>query len=259
MNSFKSLMNTIIRLRDPDNGCPWDIKQNIKTLAPAIFDECCELLDGVANSDYKNIEEELGDIFFTTSLISYVLEQEKKTTVENIINNVNNKMISRHPHVFNQGESLSTSDEVLIQWEKIKIEKEGRVKKHILDKIPESLPSLEKSLEIQKKVSKVGFDWDNIDDVFDKILEEIEEVKHEINHENTTNLEEEIGDLLFSVINLSRKLNINPSLALGRTNKKFTKRFNYVEKEMEKRNIPMSKEEFKLMDNLWEKSKSQDS
>lgn len=256
MNSpFEELVNTIKTLREPINGCPWDLKQNIKSLAPSLLEECCECIDGISNNDIDNVKEELGDIIFTSTLISYILEQEKLTSINEIINTVNNKMISRHPHVFGSGQKLSSSKEVLKQWDEIKTKKEGRVKTKILDQIPSSMPPMDKSYEIQKKVEKVGFDWENINDIFLKITEETEEVKHEIESGDLSKLELEIGDLLFSVINLSRYLKINPSIALSRTNEKFMKRFNIVEEKMKNNKLEISKENFNIMDKFWEESK----
>ncbi|MGL1891889.1 MAG: nucleoside triphosphate pyrophosphohydrolase [Spirochaetaceae bacterium] len=255
-NSYEKLLATVKALRNPDGGCPWDLKQNLKTLGPSLLEECCECLDGISNNDNKNIKEEIGDIIFTATVMGYILEQDGVTTVAEILGDVNNKMISRHPHVFsNNRNNVSTSEEVLIQWEDIKEKKEGRIKKGILDNIPKSLPPLEKSNEIQKKVEKVGFDWPNINDIFDKIVEETNEVKEEITNNHYDNLELEIGDLLFSVINLSRYLKVDPSIALSRTNNKFVQRFKYVEKHMKLKNLILSHENFKIMDNLWDEAK----
>lgn len=254
-NSYEELLETIKRLREPINGCPWDLKQNIKSLGPSLLEECCECLDGISRGDNKNIAEELGDIIFTSTLMSYIMEQEGFTTTDKIISDVNNKMIKRHPHVFSDTDGINTSEEVLIQWEKIKEIKEGRVKKLLLDKIPKSMPPLEQSYEIQKKVEKKGFDWESIEHIFDKIVEETREVKEEITSNNMDNLELEIGDLLFSVVNLSRFLNIDPSRALSRTNAKFKKRFNYVEERMKEKDLELCKANFKTMDSLWDEAK----
>lgn len=253
--SYNKLLDTIKQLRDPINGCPWDLKQDMKTLGPSLLEECCECLDGISAGDNDNVKEELGDIIFTATLMSYILEQEGKTTTNEIIENVNEKMIRRHPHVFSNVNNVNTSDEVLTQWEDIKEKLEGRKQKGILDKIPKGLPPLERSNEIQKKVEKVGFDWEDIADIFDKINEEVDEVKEEIRSNDRDKLELEIGDLLFSVVNLSRFLKIDPSVALRRTNNKFNGRFQYIEEKMKEKNLPLSKEQFKVMDSLWNESK----
>lgn len=253
--SFNKLVKTVKKLREPINGCPWDLKQNIKSLAPSLLEECCEFIDGVNNNDIDNAKEELGDIFFTTALISYIIEQENNGSIDEILDNVTDKMIFRHPHVFTDGKKLKNSKEVLEQWEEIKIKKEGRIQKGLLSKIPRSIPPLEKSYEIQKKVEKVGFDWKSVDDVFKKIVEETNEVKDELKSGNRDNLEQEIGDLLFSVVNLSRFLNIDPSVALNRTNKKFIDRFHKVETKMKDNNLELNKNNFEIMDKYWEESK----
>lgn len=253
--SFSNLIDTIKKLRDPNGGCPWDLKQDIKSLAPSLLEECCECIDGASNNDLTNVKEELGDIIFTATLMTYIIEQNKNGSVDEIINTVNEKMIRRHPHVFADREGIETSEAVLEQWEQIKTKVEGRKRETLLAKIPSSLPAMEKSWEIQKKVAKVGFDWEEVQDIFHKITEETEEVKEEIKTGDSDKMEEEIGDLLFSVINLARFLKINPTVALSRTNNKFVKRFSYVESEMIKNGKEMSKEQFSEMDRLWELSK----
>lgn len=253
--SFSNLIDTIKKLRDPKTGCPWDIKQSIKSLAPSLLEECCECIDGASSGDIINVKEELGDIIFTATLMTYIIEQENHGSVDEIINAVNEKMIRRHPHVFSDTKGVNTSEAVLEQWESIKTNIEGRKQESLLSKIPASLPAMEKSYEIQKKVAKVGFDWEEVSNIFLKITEETEEVKEEIETGDRDKMEEEIGDLLFSVINLARFLKINPSVALSRTNKKFIERFAFVESEMTKKEQKMSKENFQEMDQLWELSK----
>ena len=246
-NEIDKLLKTIKTLREPVGGCPWDLKQNVNTLAPFLLEEVCECLDGISNNDTENIVEELGDVTFIAFMMSYILEQEGKTTVSSIINDVNEKMIRRHPHVFSNDKSATTSDAVLEQWEDIKTNKEGRIKKGILDKIPKSFPPLEKAYEIQKKVEKVGFDWEDIEAIFSKITEETNEVREEIKGSNRDKLELEIGDLLFSVVNLSRFLKIDPARALSRTNKKFIHRFSYIENEMTDRDLKLCKDNFDII------------
>lgn len=255
MSKFYEMIDTIKALREPINGCPWDLKQNVKSLLPSLLEEVYELTDGVAQNDNENIVEELGDIIFTSSLISYIAQQEGISTIDNIIDGVNQKMISRHPHVFKNNQKLNCSEEVLKQWEEIKVKKEGRSTNSLLERIPRSTPPIDMANEIQKKVAKVGFDWESTEGIFDKINEEVNEVKVEIESGDRDKLEEEIGDLLFSVINLSRFLDINPSIALNKTNNKFKKRFTYIEEEMKKLELPLSKDNFKIMDKLWDKSK----
>lgn len=252
---YSRLIEIVKTLRDPENGCPWDLKQNIKTLAPSLLEECCECIDGVNSNDIENVKEELGDITFITTLMSYIIEQENKGTTSEVLKIVNDKMIRRHPHVFTNTESSITSDEVIKQWDAIKRDQEGRNQKGLLSKIPRSLTPLEKSNQIQKKVEKVGFDWEDIEDIFSKIDEEVLEVRQEILSQDRDKLELEIGDLLFSVVNLARFLKIDPSVALSRTNSKFTNRFEYIEKRMEEENLELSKENFKVMDSFWNESK----
>lgn len=254
-DSYNKLLNTIKDLREPINGCPWDLKQNIKSLGPSLLEECCECLDGISSGDTENVKEELGDIIFTATLMSYILEQDGDGSTSEIIDHVNEKMIRRHPHVFSDVK-VSNSDEVITMWDDIKVKIEGRTQNGLLSNIPKSLTPLEKSNKIQKKVEKVGFDWEDIEDIFSKIDEEVIEVREEIKAKDRDKLELEIGDLLFSVVNLSRFLKIDPSIALGRTNKKFTNRFEYIEKRMSEENLELSPRNFKIMDRFWDEAKN---
>lgn len=251
---FNTLINTVKSLREPETGCAWDLKQTASSLCPSLLEEVCECMDAAHSNDDENLKEELGDVVFTSLLISYIKEQEGAFSVDEVLKTASDKMIRRHPHVFGDA-SAETSDEVLTQWDRIKAEVEGRISERLLGKIPSSLPSLLKAWEIQKKAAKVGFDWPSVDQVWDKVHEEIDEVKQEIEDNNREKLEEEIGDLLFSVVNIARFLKVDPDRALTLTNRKFTDRFNKVEDKMKALGKEMSTENFELMDSLWEEVK----
>ena len=183
-------------------------------------------------------------------------EQQNNFTLDDVFNSISEKLIRRHPHVFSDVK-VKDSDEVLKNWDKIKSDVEGRKKKSALESIPKSLPPLERAFKIQKKVAKQGFDWDDIESTFDKLHEEIGELKNELvkNRQDNRRISEECGDLLFSSINICRKLNCDPSIALDKTNRKFSTRYNYVENSMKNNNIEMIKENFDKMNLFWEKSK----
>jgi len=249
--AFKALYETVKRLRAPD-GCEWDREQTPSTLRGALVEETYECIEAIDEKDPEHIAEELGDLFLLAAMLGYMHEQEGKFSVADSLSRVNEKLIRRHPHVFGDVKVKDTSD-ILKNWAKIKIEKEGRKPKDsILDEISGSLPPMDRAYALQKKAAKVGFDWQDTDGVIGKIMEELEEVQEETDSER---IEEELGDLLFSVVNLCRFLKIEPSVALRRTNSKFIERFKYIEKRMKETNQEMKKENLNIMDNFWEEAK----
>ena len=252
--SFYHLYEVIKKLRSPE-GCPWDREQTPESLTGDFIEEVYEAIDAIHEQDDDHLMEELGDVFLLVTMISYIKEQENKFTISQVLDGISEKLIRRHPHVFGDVEA-ENSDQVIEQWNKIKVEVEGRKpKKMLMDKISKGLPPLERSYKIQKKAAKAGFDWPDIQGVWDKVHEEINEVR-EVDPGNRSHLIEEIGDLLFSVVNIARYLNVDPAEALHLCNNKFIKRFNHVETEMERRKLTMGQENFEIMDQLWEESKS---
>jgi len=255
--AFGELLKVIIKLRSPD-GCPWDKEQTLITLIPNLFEETFECIDAIEKNDEDNTMEEIGDLYLLVVMLSYILQQNSKYKVSDVLNTITEKLIRRHPHVFSDVKVDNVSD-VLDLWQDIKVNVEGREKKDsILDTIPLSFPPLERAYKIQKKVSKVGFDWNNTKDVIKKIKEELSELEEELKQNNKVLAEHEMGDFLFSVVNLSRYLKIDPSLALHKTNQKFTKRFKFVEKEIEKTSKSLKDSSLEEMDYYWEQAKKFD-
>lgn len=255
--AFSELLKVIIKLRSPD-GCPWDKKQTLKSLIPNLFEETYECIDSIENNDIDNTMEEIGDLYLLVVMLSYILEQTSKFTIKDVLNTITEKLIRRHPHVFSDTQ-VESVEEVLNLWQDIKVNVEGRSRKDsILDSIPLSLPPLERAYKIQKNVSKVGFDWENSTDVMKKIKEELGELEHELEQDNKDLAEAEMGDFLFSVINLSRSLGIDPALALHKTNQKFTKRFNYIENETKKQGKDIEDSSLQEMEKLWVAAKNFD-
>ncbi len=254
--SFLRLYGIVKKLRAP-GGCPWDREQTPSTLRTNLVEETYECIDAIDNRDDENLREELGDIFLLVTMIGEMKEEEKSFTLEEVLNEISDKLIRRHPHVFGDV-NKETVEEVLDQWEDIKENIEG--KKHlesVLERIPKALPPLERALKIQKKVSRVGFDWSDIAPVWEKIEEEIGEVKEAIKTKDRVAMESEIGDLLFTVVNLSRLLKIDPTVALNRTNEKFIYRFRLLEEKLKKQGIPIEDVSLKEMDNIWNELKKQ--
>ena len=281
---FQRFFDTIKALRAP-NGCPWDKEQTPLSMRNDLIEEAFEALDAISEQNPEHAKEELGDVILNATMISYMYEQENHFTVADVYKELTDKLIRRHPHVFPESEGqscveqkTSTPEEVLQQWDRIKSNLENRKSSSILDEVPKGFPPLLKAYKMQKKAAKKGFDWKDLKPVKDKIFEELNEVEQAyeslqqfkqepsnakpftVNSSETANelqlhLEEEIGDLLFSVVNYARHLNVDPSVALNRTNQKFYKRFSYVEQEMTKANIPMDYEHLKEQDNFWNQAK----
>jgi MazG family protein len=224
-------IEVIKALRHPDTGCPWDLEQNHETLLKYLIEEAYEFVEAVENNDPKLMEEEIGDVLFQVLLHTTIGEESNKFSLESSAKVLADKLIRRHPHVFNQSGDRLTPDEVITNWQKIKVGEKGERKYSIDEKFLHA-PALESSYKIGKKSTKVNFDWDDYQQVVMKVEEEWQEVKEELpptGQYNRERVKEEIGDLLFSVAQLARHLELNPEECLRDANKKFIKRFNKVE------------------------------
>jgi tetrapyrrole methylase family protein/MazG family protein len=253
-SAFRNLYDVIVRLRGPD-GCPWDREQTALSLRGDLVEETYECIEAITQEDPPHIKEELGDIFLLATMLSYIHQQEGLFTITDVLEGISEKLIRRHPHVFSNL-IVKDSEEVLDNWERIKVEKEGRkLKDSILDDVKSGLPPLDRAFALQKKAAKLGFDWPDINGVVAKIEEELTEVQEVLNSENSHH-EEELGDLLFSVVNFCRFLKVDPSAALIKTNAKFIRRFQYMEKKMKQNEAEMKHENLSLMDKYWEEAKT---
>lgn len=245
---FDKLISIMKELREK---CPWDKKQTIKSLRQLTIEETFELADAITEEDYKSIKEELGDLLLHIVFYSKIAEEEKKFSISEVIETICEKLISRHPHIYGNVKA-ETAEEVKTNWEKLKL-KEG--KKSALEGVPKSLPALVKSMRIQQKAKQVGFEWENTSQVLAKVYEEIKELEDEIKSGNPEKAEEEFGDVLFSLINLSRFLNIDAENALEKTNKKFISRFTKMEEAASAENKLLYDMSLEEKDNLWNKIK----
>jgi tetrapyrrole methylase family protein/MazG family protein len=256
--TFKGLYDVAVKLRSPD-GCPWDREQTPSSLRGGLIEETYECIEAIDEGDSAHIKEELGDIFLLAVMLSYMHEQAGIFSVSDVLAGVSEKLIRRHPHVFGDVE-VKDSAEVLRNWAKIKVELEGRSPKDsVMDEVSNAAPPLDRAYKLQKKAAKMGFDWDNPEEILAKIQEEIAEVRAEIVEDDSSHavfLEEELGDLLFSAVNLCRFLKVEPSLALRRTNAKFVQRFKYIEQRMKETCRPMNHENLALMESYWQESKA---
>ncbi|TDT69840.1 XTP/dITP diphosphohydrolase/tetrapyrrole methylase family protein/MazG family protein [Hypnocyclicus thermotrophus] len=247
MNKFQELIEIMKKLR---KDCPWDKEQTLDSLKPYLLEESYELIDAIDKKDYNELKSELGDLLLQVVFQSEIMEEEKRFNIDDVIEKLNEKLIRRHPHVFKDVE-VENSDEVLKNWEEIKkTEKEHLDRVSVLDGIPNSLPPLIRATKLQKKVKKIGFEFEKIDDVIEKIDEEVLEFKEAIKNKDIKNLEEELGDIIFTLVNISRFLKIDITNALIKTNRKFEERFRFVEKNLDLKNSTLEE-----MDKMWEEAK----
>lgn len=256
LSSALDNLYTIIKLLRSPEGCPWDRIQTNKSATESLIDESYEYLDGVLKGDIASEREEIGDVMINVFMTLYIHEENKDFKPEDAVNEVCEKLIRRHPHVFGD-KTAGSAGEVLTLWNEVKEKVEGHKDKSedFFSHIPSSLPPLMEAYEIQKKLKKVGFDWDNVEGVINKVKEELEEVEEAIDTNDRDKIEEELGDLLFSVVNLSRFLKVRPNTALFRCNDKIKSRFKKLFNLAKKENIPLDKDHVKEMNALWDRIK----
>ena len=225
LTAFERLVQIIAELRE---GCPWDRKQTLESLRYLTIEETYELSDAILERDLDEVKKELGDLIMHIVFYAQIGSETNDFTIADVIESVNEKLIRRHPHIYGDVE-VASEEEVKRNWEKIKLS-EG--KKSVLEGVPKSLPAMVKANRIQEKARGIGFDWDHESQVWDKLVEEIQELKTEINNKaSKIRIEDEFGDVLFSIINYARFIDVNPEDALERTNKKFIKRFSFLKKD----------------------------
>ena len=247
---FDRLLNIMDELRE---NCPWDQKQTMESLTHLTIEETYELVDSILDKDMKEIKGELGDLLLHIVFYSKIASETNDFDVNDVINSICDKLIERHPHIYGD-EIVRDEQDVKRNWEKIKL-KSG--KRTVLQGVPKSLPAMVKATRIQEKVKGVGFDWDNKEQVFEKVKEEFTELHNEIKlTDNQEKIEKEFGDVLFSMINYARFIGVDPETALERTNKKFIGRFNYLEQEVKNNNMDLMKMTLEEMDLIWNKSKT---
>jgi XTP/dITP diphosphohydrolase len=248
LEAFDRLLTIMDELREQ---CPWDKKQTMETLRPLTIEETYELGDAILNADLNEVKGELGDLLLHIVFYSKIGSETNDFDITDVINTICKKLIHRHPHVYGDV-IIKNETEVKHNWENLKL-KEG--KNSVLEGVPHSLPALVKASRIQEKVAGVGFDWKHTDQVWNKIEEEIKELKEEILNMNQNAIEDEFGDVLFSLINYARFLNVNPENALERTNKKFIKRFQYLEKKANQNQKSLSEMTLAEMGIYWDEAK----
>jgi tetrapyrrole methylase family protein/MazG family protein len=252
---FAHFRQTIAILRGP-NGCPWDQKQTHESLKKYLIEEVYELIDAIDEGDVDGIMEELGDVLLQVMLHAQIGEDEGYFSIEDVIEGVNEKMIRRHPHVFGDI-TVEDADEVVSNWEQIKkAEKGERAEQSILDAVAKGLPNLTKAYQYQKKAGKVGFDWDDVAPMWEKVSEEIQELKEEIaKNGSAEKVEAEFGDILFALVNIARFYKIDPEEAVSATNRKFYRRFTFIEKKVKELGLEFEALSLEQLDEIWNEAK----
>ncbi|MBI5847706.1 MAG: nucleoside triphosphate pyrophosphohydrolase [Nitrospirae bacterium] len=250
--NLEELVTIMAALRG-EKGCPWDREQTRESLKPFIIEEAYEVLDAIDEKNPEAVKEELGDLLFQIVFQSRVAEEKGEFGLGDVIDGIAKKMISRHPHVFGDSD-IRTSEEVLVKWDEHK-KKEGKQLESILEGVPKTMPALLRARKLQDRASKVGFDWEKIDDVLAKLDEEVAEFKDAVKSRKEASIEDELGDILFMIVNISRFIGVNPEEALRKTIGKFISRFRYIEMAAAERGGKLSDMSLAEMDSLWDEAK----
>ena len=249
---IKKLINIAEKLRSPE-GCPWDREQTRESLKPFLIEEMYELIDAMNSNDSEGIKEELGDLLFQIVLHCQLSKEHGLFDIDDVAEGIAHKMVTRHPHVFGDKE-FKTSEDVRKWWNEHK-KKEGKSPKSVLDRVPKSLPALSMAKMLQEKASGVGFDWDNIGDVLKKLDEEVDEFKGAFETNNYSELESELGDMLFVLVRVANFVNVDPEIALRKTIRKFISRFNHMETAASQQGQDLPDMTLEEMEALWDAAK----
>lgn len=252
--SFDELVNLMKTLRGP-NGCPWDREQTLPDLKPYVIEEAYEVVDAIDRNDRRALLEEVGDLMLEAVFIAEITRAEGTFDIYDSISAIHDKLVRRHPHVFGDAEA-SDAEQVLVNWEKLKNEERKAENKSVLSGVPNSLPALLKGARLTEKAARVGFDWRRTEDVFEKLEEEIAELREAVSRKDEKEIENEIGDILFTLANIARKLEVNPEEALQGTNRKFIRRFETMERAVRERGKNLDELTLEEMDRLWDEAKA---
>ncbi len=250
--AFGRLLKIMDELRA---GCPWDKKQTLESLRYLTIEETYELSDAIIEKDMEGIRKELGDLMLHLVFYAKIGSETEHFDIKDVLDGISEKLIQRHPHIYGDVK-VANDEDVKNNWERIKLKEKGR--KSVLGGVPKSLPAMVKAYRMQEKARGVGFDWENAGQVWEKVIEEMNELREEVNAGDAEKMEKEFGDLLFSLVNYARFIGVNPEDALERTNKKFIKRFRFIEEQSGKNGRQLSELSLEQMDKFWEEAKSEE-
>lgn len=258
LTGTQSLIKIMTQLRDPDTGCPWDREQDFSSIAPFTIEEAYEVADAIARKDINDLKEELGDLLFQVVFHARLAEEQGLFDFDEVATAMSEKLIRRHPHVFSGGGPRS-SEAQTVAWEETKAEeRKAKNKAGILDDVPIGLPALTRAAKLTKRAARVGFDWINLDQVFEKLDEEVAELKVEIQSGVEDKIKDELGDVLFVLANLARKLSVEPEAALRGANAKFARRFGYIAAALDQDGIALEAAGLERMEALWDEAKQEE-
>ncbi len=255
---ISALLQIMANLRDPNGGCPWDVEQDYRSISPYTIEEAYEVADAIDRNDMRDLQDELGDLLLQVVFHAQMAAEEGDFTFDDVVQSICDKMIRRHPHVYEKADGRD-SDEQTVAWEEIKAAErasKGKDKARLLDDVPVGLPAMTRAIKLQKRAARVGFDWPHASDVIAKINEEAEELAEMIPTGNQDRIEDEFGDLMFTLANLSRHLKVDPENALRRTNEKFRKRFMEIENHVDASNREFSDYSLEELEAIWQAAKS---
>ena len=257
MTPIDRLNGIMARLRDPDGGCPWDVQQTFATIASYTIEEAYEVADAIERGDMAELKSELGDLLFQTVFHARMAEEQGLFAFDDVADAMSDKLVRRHPHVFSDEVAKPDAWSQKARWEDIKAEeRKAKAQGGVLDDVPVALPALARAAKLTKRAARVGFDWPSTDEVFDKLHEEVAELRAEIAAGDLDKARDEMGDLLFVVANLARKLGVEPEDALRGANAKFVRRFGFIEAELAKDNRSPEQSDLAEMDGLWDAAKA---
>ena len=254
--SFDDLVRLMSTLRGPD-GCPWDRKQTLPDLKPYVIEEAYEVVDAIDRDDRNALLEEVGDLLLEAVFIAEITREEGTFDVYDSITAIHDKLVRRHPHVFADAKA-DDAEQVLVNWEKLKSEERKAENKSVLSGVPQSMPALLKASRLTEKAARVGFDWRRTEDVFDKLDEEMAELREAVSSGDAAKIQDEIGDLLFTIANIARKVGANAEESLQSTNRKFMRRFESMERQVHERGQNLDQLELAEMDALWDAAKAEE-
>lgn len=256
MKEFQKLVDIITQLRDPVSGCPWDLKQTPQSLIPNMIEELYEVVEAIEDGDNPALMEELGDLLLHIVMQAQLASEAGAFNIVDVLNHINNKLVRRHPHVFGDMD-LNDADTVKKNWERLK-KAEKQERKSVLEGIPRALPALIYAQRMQEKAASVGFDWDAVPPILEKIDEENKELKSALETNDQMRIKEELGDLLFTIVNLARKLHIDAETALKETARKFSKRFQFIEEQYRQNGENINEASLEELNSFWELSKKEE-